>query len=214
MTMRDVFLDSLVQDLKPVRRLNPAIGWLLLAGGIALSALLVVGGLKVRPDFGAVWMTPPFLWKILMFTGLGAGCGFAAIQLARPAAPLPRHRRWGLALWALLLVGPVAISLAASGQAPVAARLDVSKAVSCFSCIVMASLAPLAALTWWMRQGAPVQPRRAALLIGLASGALGAAVFALHCPHNDLLYVGLWYTLSVAFIALVARLLLPRLLKW
>jgi len=65
-----------------------------------------------------------------------------------------------------------------------------------------------------MRGGAPVSPERAGIVIGLASGSFGALAYSMHCPHNELVYVGLWYTLAIAITTLLGRLIVPRFVRW
>jgi len=84
-------------------------------------------------------------------------------------------------------------------------------------CLTVSGIAALAigsGLTLWLRQGAPTSPERAGWLTGLAAGALGAAAYNLHCPFNDIYYIGLWFTIPVLLSAIVGRLLVPRLIRW
>jgi hypothetical protein len=39
-------------------------------------------------------------------------------------------------------------------------------------------------------------------------------VFVFACPHDDPLYVAVWYTVGCGLVTLVARLLLPLLTRW
>ncbi len=48
-----------------------------------------------------------------------------------------------------------------------------------------------------LRRGAPTSPARAGWLTGIAAGGLGAFAYNLHCPFNNVIYIGLWYTLAV-----------------
>ncbi len=65
-----------------------------------------------------------------------------------------------------------------------------------------------------MRRGAPTQPTRTAAAAGLAAAGFGAFVFAFHCPHDDPLYVAVWYGGAVLAVTGLARLILPRLTRW
>jgi hypothetical protein len=212
--MNDAFLNDLVADLKPVKPMKPRTGWLLLAGAVAVSASLVIGVLGMRIDLAAVLMTAPFLWKMMTFLALGLVAAAVAIRLSHPNAGQDKLAPWFVPGLAVVLLLPAVASLFGTGDQPLISRLDLAQAKWCFSCIIAASLAPMACLTVWLRRGAPVRPVRAAVLIGLASGGLGAAAFALHCPHSDPLYVALWYGLSVALVVGLARVLLPRWLRW
>ena len=65
-----------------------------------------------------------------------------------------------------------------------------------------------------LRRGAPTSPARAGWLTGIAAGGLGAFAYNLHCPFNNVVYIGLWYTLAVASCAVIGRLVVPRLIRW
>jgi hypothetical protein len=61
-----------------------------------------------------------------------------------------------------------------------------------------------------MRRAAPTQPKQSAIASGIASGTVGALVFAFCCPFNDPLYVVVWYSIACAAVAGAARWRLPR----
>ena len=69
-------------------------------------------------------------------------------------------------------------------------------------------------LAAWLKRGAPVQPDHAALLTGIAAGAVGAVAISLECPRDAIAHVGLWHIAPIAIGAIAGRLLLPRLLRW
>lgn len=65
-----------------------------------------------------------------------------------------------------------------------------------------------------MMRGATTQPGPTAWLIGLAGGCWGAFVYSLQCPFVTATYLGLWYAGGIAFVAIAARLILPRMARW
>ncbi|MCW5648092.1 MAG: DUF1109 family protein, partial [Sphingopyxis sp.] len=70
------------------------------------------------------------------------------------------------------------------------------------------------ALFAWLRNAAPTSPTRAGWVIGIAAGAAGATIVALHCPSNDMVHIALWHGLAVVLAAVAGRLLLTPLLRW
>jgi len=56
------------------------------------------------------------------------------------------------------------------------------------------------------RQGAPEHPALAGAAAGLLAGAIGAALYATHCPDDSPLFVAVWYTLAITFITALALL--------
>ena len=65
-----------------------------------------------------------------------------------------------------------------------------------------------------MRRGAATDPQATALAVGVAAAAWGGFIFVFNCPHDDPLYTIVWYSASVAAIALAGRIVLPLLTRW
>jgi hypothetical protein len=114
----------------------------------------------------------------------------------------------------VLLAAGWLLDAGAAGRAALIARLDWREGVDCLWNVGLLSLPLVTALALLMRRGAPTQPGRTALAAGLAAAGFGAFVFAFHCPHDDPLYVAVWYGGAVALVSGLARLLLPRLARW
>ncbi len=49
---------------------------------------------------------------------------------------------------------------------------------------------------------------------GLLAGAIGAALYATHCPDDSPLFVATWYTLAIGFVVGLGALAGSRLLRW
>jgi hypothetical protein len=207
-------LDSLAEELTPVKPLN-ANGAM---GGIAfltvISGVFVVATLGFRDRFlDATAADPMFLIRAGLLLVLGAASLSAVTSMARPAVGTGRTG-WRWAVAAALIV-PVAAAIAALvSRTPIAERLHPVNGVECLTYSIGIGLVLGAALTWWLRRGAPTSPERAGTVIGLTAGSLGALAYSLHCPHNDLVYVGLWYTLAIGTTTLVGRLFVPPLIRW
>jgi hypothetical protein len=45
-------------------------------------------------------------------------------------------------------------------------------------------------------------------------GAIGAALYATHCPDDSPLFVAAWYSLAIGFTAAIGALAGSRLLRW
>lgn len=207
-------LDSLAEELTPVKplRSSGAIGsmvFLTAAGGV-----FVVSTLGFRDRFlDATATDPMFLIRTGLLVVLAAASLTAATSMARPAVGTSRTG-WRWAAAAALIV-PIAAAVAALvGRTPVAERLHPVNGVECLTYSISIGLVLGAVLTWWLRRGAPTSPERAGTVTGLASGSLGALAYSMHCPHNDIVYIGLWYTLAIATTTLAGRLLVPRLVRW
>jgi hypothetical protein len=84
-------------------------------------------------------------------------------------------------------------------------------------CMVLIPLlaAPVAVgLTLLARRLAPVRLTTAGAAIGATSGAVGAMVYAMHCPVDQIAFVGTWYAAAIALCAGIGAMLGSRLLRW
>lgn len=206
-------LDSLAEELTPVKPLNAAGA----IGGMALLTVLggvfVVSTLGFRSHFGSSATDTMFLIRSGLLVLLGAASLSAATSMARPAVGMSRSG-WRWAAAAALIV-PISAAIAALvSRTPVAERLYPANGVECLTYSIGIGLVLGAVLTWWLRRGAPTSPERAGTVTGLAAGSLGALAYSMHCPHNDIVYIGLWYTLAIGATTIAGRLIVPRLVRW
>lgn len=206
-------LDSLVADLTPVRRLSPTTGILLIAS--ALAAALTATGLAFgfRPDVIALHPAEIVLLRagVLLIVGLAAAA--AVVASARPGVGSRRDGwRWALAAGALFPLASLILIL--GGDAFPAAIFTSRSAFYCIGVSAFCALLIGAPLLAWLRRGAVTDLGRAGWLTGLTAGALGVCVYSLACPSTTIHYAAVWYTLTVALIAGIGRLVAPPLLRW
>jgi hypothetical protein len=214
----DPLINALVADLGAVQ---PRRAWheVVMIGGLIMVELVLFAWLRdLRPDLPAAMVTPMFWWKSL---SLGVIALLAAAVLLISLDPATSNRNRLSGLWrGLAALAPVALALGwlidagASGDAALLARLDWREGLDCLSSVWLLSLPLVLVFGVLMRRGASTQPGRSAAAAGLAAAGFGAFVFAFHCPHDDPLYVTVWYGGAVLAVAGVARLLLPRLTRW
>ena len=114
-----------------------------------------------------------------------------------------------LAVW---LVAAVVLGNAAPAQ-----RVDLVFGDTWKYCpfnIALISLPLFAAALWAMKGLAPTRLVLAGASAGLLAGALGALVYALHCPESAAPFLAVWYVLGIAIPTLAGAVLGPRVLRW
>lgn len=206
-------LDGLAEDLTPVRPLRPgalmiAVGLLTLAG-----AAIVIAVLGFRDQHGATSADPEFLGRTALLIALGTASLHSAAAMARPQVGASQPAwRWILAVAMLVPAGAGVAALVS--RSPLADRMHMNNGVECLAYSIGMGLVIGGVLTWWLRRGAPTSPERAGTVVGLAAGSLGALAYSMHCPHNDILYIGSWYTLAIGATTLAGRLCVPGLIRW
>lgn len=210
----DNLLDGLVADLKPVRRRRVTVEAVALAGlfAIELAVWLLMGNARENL-IHVVQTTPVFWWKLggaaLLMT---VGCSTAVASFDPSASP-----RRGLAVLGVMFGVFLAIAFvldSKQGFSDIAARLSLWPGLVCFAYIVTLSVPPMAALALLMRRGAPTDTVATAVACGLAAAGWGAFVFVFTCPHDDPLFIAVWYPAAAAASALFARLVLPPISRW
>lgn len=206
-------IDALVADLQPVRPVKPHGGVLIALAVAGVVVAIVIAMLGVRPDIAAGTPHPVVMMREGMFLVLGFAALAAVVASARPGVGQSSTGwRWALAAASLFPVTSIILAFVGDGYPP-----EVLYSVDGPACLVVSMIGGLmigAALTVWLRQGAPTALSRIGWLVGLASGSFGAFAYGLHCESVTVFYVGLWYTGAIALCALLGRLIVPRLIRW
>jgi hypothetical protein len=210
--LTDSLIQSLGDDLAPVRRLPPpwvrTLLWLLVVMAMA-------GGLLMH--YGAEHMLQR--WAVepdIAVAGLGAvitavSAAWAAFTLGVPG----RSQRWawlplpGLLLW----IGASGLGCLRGWVAPSMHVANMHQAGDCLVFIVTFAVPLSALLVWLLRRACPLRPVLTAVLIGLASAAASAALLEIchgfAVAATDLLM----HALAVALVVVVNAAMGGRLLQ-
>ncbi len=210
----DPLIERLAGGLRPVRRRLPLRDAAMLAvlGLIEIGLYVWVRGM--RPDMPVAMGRMAFWWKAASLVILVAVGGVTAMAAFDPTRS-PRRGLRGFAIAAAVAIAAGwGIDAASAGVGPLLIRLDWREGLRCVGAVVVLSLPALLALGILMRRGAPTDPGGTAAAVGLTAAAWGGAVFVLACPHDDPLYVAVWFAVAILLVAAIARLVLPRLTRW
>lgn len=190
------------------RRYTTALGW-----GAFGATLLMAIFIGVRPDIAEAARLPMFWIKLALPASLAVGGMLAAARLSRPGARLgwvpgglvaPVLAIWLLAGYALLVAPPADRASLVMG----------STWQYCLVSVPFLSAPVLMATLWAMKGLAPTRPALAGGTAGLLAGAVGALIYALHCPEMEAPFLGAWYVAAMLIPAAAGALLGPILLRW
>lgn len=209
----DVLIATLVDELRPVRVLQQRNGMARSAMALVAGAVIMALGFGVRHDLADGRPDPTFLISAGLFLVLALASAWAAVDMARPYVGT-RREGWG---WTALMAGvlPVSALVLAFADWLRGKGLTLDRdGMSCVGFGITIGLLTATTLVIWLRRGAPSRPKRAALMTGVAAGAAGIFAVSIHCPHSDLVHIGIWHGATVIVMGLAGRILLPRLLAW
>jgi hypothetical protein len=183
------------------------------AAGVLVAGALLMLTLRPRPDFASAVTTVRFDFKFVVTLLLAAAAFFVLRDMARPEIPRSRLRFVLLAAPALMLLA-VVLEMMVVPRDLWMLRLIGHNMRFCTTFIPLFSLGPLVLMLWALRRGAPAHPARAGAIAGLVAGGIGAAFYAAHCFDDSPLFVAVWYTLAIGFVAGLGALLGSRFLRW
>ena len=207
----DEFIAALAADAQPVRRSPERTVIGALVAGVAVALLGFLLALGARPDIGQALHTWRFVLKLVIVAMAALLITRECVRLMRPLA---RPSAWPILAVIALLGAALVVELTISPSSTWGQKLVGQNSVICLTSIPLLSLAPLASFMIALRSGAPTAPVWTGALVGLASAALGAALYALHCTDDSPLFVATWYGAAALLMTGIGAILGARLLRW
>lgn len=207
-------VDRLVGELKPIRRRTAGADAAIFALLCVVELGLFLGLGAMRPDMPLAMEQPSFWWKLGSLGVIALVGGLVAILSFDPVELPRRGLRWLSATIALSLVTGWVIDASRDGLPALVARLNWHDGLQCVYKMVLLSMPAVIGLGLLMRRGAPTDTSGTSLAVGIAAAAWGAFVFVFACPHDDPLYIAVWYAVGCGLVTLLARLVLPQLTRW
>jgi hypothetical protein len=206
-------IETLAADLRPVppfalqlRLLKAA-----LVGAACTGAIVILWGL--RDDLVAA-LGQWDLWRKLAFTVAVAVLGLAAVfQASRPDVRVT-GRAWMMIVPFVIIACLGFTELAMLDSIERRATWLGQTALICPWSILLLSVPVLIALMIGMRRLAPTRPAIAGFAAGVASGAIAATLYGLHCPEWAASFVATWYALGIFASGMLGAVVGWRLLRW
>jgi len=181
--------------------------------GVAVAVLLYLVILGSRPHLLAHFLEPRLLFKLIFPWAVGACALATVLRLAQPGADARRYGRLLLVL-AVVLGAAVVTELIVVPPAHWKASWIGHNARFCLIVIPTLSFAPLIAALIVLRRGAPTNPVLAGAAAGLLAAAIGAGLYATHCPDDSPLFVACWYGLATLVVVIIGSIAGSKWLRW
>lgn len=210
--MSEELIASLVAQHREVRPFDAKPGWIFAAASVLLAAFACSALFGFRADLRAGSPHDIVIVRAAVLLVLGIAALAATVSMARPG--VGKHADGWLWVALIAAIFPLdAMLMAVAGKFPPAV-LYAESGVRCLLASSVISAGIAIGLVIWLRPSAPVRPKRLGWTVGVASGSLATLAYSLTCPSNSVVYAGFWYSLAVLGIAVLCRLLVPRLLRW
>jgi hypothetical protein len=210
---REQLIAALTDDLAPVRRVRPVDGVMLVGFATLITAMATIALFRL-PERVLTGEAAAYFWII---NGLLLLLG-AASTSALVASALPRvGQRSSAPFWGAAMLGVVPLAAVISLTSLGMRAEDGGPVMWMWDCAargVTAGLLVATAAVMFLRRGAPVAHERAGWLVGLATGSLGSLAYGITCPLDTLSHVGIVHVAPVLISAIVARLIVPPLIRW
>ena len=190
------------------RRYATALGW-----GAFGATLLMAILLGVRPDIDAAARLPMFWIKVAFPASVAVASLFAASRLSRPGARLG----WvpGAIVAPVLAMSLLSAYVLLGAPPPARAGLVMGRTWEfCLFNVPLLSVPVIVAALWAMKGLAPTRLALAGAAAGLLAGAIGALIYALHCPEMEAPFLAVWYAAGMLIPAAAGALLGPLVLRW
>lgn len=218
MTMSDASIDALIDgladDLEPVKPRRLLFGSLWVAAGWLIGAAGLLWLLGMRHDLAAGAMMAPLpMLAFWLIVALGLSAAWSALRMGLPGVGRD-YSGWRWAGLASLALPLTAIFMGFGDSHGAMEAMKPQNGLRCTIDGLIAGLGVGAALFCWLKASAPTSPTRAGWVIGIAAGAAGATIVALHCSSGDMVHIAFWHGLAVALSGIAGRIVLPRWLRW
>ncbi len=207
----DELIAALAADAQPVRRSPERAMSGALVAGVAVAVVAFLLALGARPDIAQALHTWRFILKLVIVAIAALIFTRECVRLMRPLA---RPSVWPIVAVVALLGAALLVELLISPSSTWGTKLVGTNSVICLTAIPLLSITPLAAFIIALRSGAPTAPVWTGAMVGLASAALGASLYALHCFDDSPLFVATWYGAAALLMTGVGAILGARFLRW
>lgn len=202
-------ISRLAREARPVVPASPVrmvLLWALLSVGLVVGIVAATCGF--RSDLARLAHVPSFLLTSVPLLAALVSAGYLALSLSIPGRVVRPWQVWTppalFLLFAALLCfyrGPASPGVMTSG-------------FPCALTLFALSVLPGLILFVMLKRLAVMQPITVALALGLAAGAVGLVGLGLHCAKQEAVHLWIFHALPVVLLALAARALLGRMLRW
>lgn len=179
---------------------------------VACCGLVTKLCLGLRPELNAMTIPMSFCFKTLVLSFFAV---LSLQALKASSVPLGRFtlRHFGIVL-AVFFMGSLGYEWATQPIDQIKSLFFLPNFKDCLIYVTLFGSGISVAILTVIKQAAPLHYERTAGLIGLASAAIGALGYSIHCPIDSPTFIIVAYGLPQLALYFVSRLVFPRFLHW
>ncbi|MES2662332.1 MAG: NrsF family protein [Pseudomonadota bacterium] len=207
--MKNLLIEQLVDQLQPKPVLRNTTLWIFALIGMFIFTVIIFLTLGFRSDQSLALFWKPSIFILAWLSSL-----LLLTDIARPGQKIKLHHFLPIALACVILIWQIFFQIKFQSFAQIQSLLDFS-ALYCLSLITLGG-AIILGLVWkyWLQLAASVYPSVLGALSGFSAGCLAATSYSLHCNHDAVLYIGLYYFIPIFLLTLLGLGLGKKYLQW
>lgn len=213
--MTDQLIARLVSDLKPQEPIIDSKLWLHCTVCLLIVASVVIAMMGLRADFPTALQDGAMLWKPGIFLFAWISSILLILDLSRPIKRVEKKHFVPFFLAGTILLWQLIVQLPFLSTSDAALSLRDPSAIYCLSVIIGGGgIVMVVSWKFWFSRTASPNPTALGALAGFSAGCLAATAYALHCDKDGILYIFIYYGISVVTLSFLGSLLSIKLLKW
>jgi hypothetical protein len=205
-------INDLVSDLKPRKALSNTKFWQYIFMCFVIVSSLILGILGIRADYMDAMAKGSMFWKPAIFLCAGIGTMGMVIDLSRPMGRI----KWGrIGLLGAAFLISILQYFHQINLPDLFNQFRQDDRAFCFSIILIGGAIGLVSV-WqlWLKHTASSAPQLLGALSGFGAGCFAATAYALHCDKDEIIYVFVYYGLSLLILTGLGFFMGKRVLKW
>ena len=209
------YINQLVADLKPRKTLNNLYFWLYALLCLLAFLVIILASMGIRHDYPAAIKQGSIFWKSGIFLLVWLSSLMVIIDISRPTGKFIKTHFVPFLLGLAILIWQYTYQLYSASSRSFLAGISRDSSILCITTITFGGLGAMA-LAWkyWLSQTASPYPKTLGAFTGLSAGSLVAGIYALHCHHDAMAYISIFYLMPIVFLILMGALLGHKMLQW